>query len=158
MKSPCRESELDALLARELSQEEARRVSAHAAACETCRERLAWLRLEREWMARRARQQPARRALDYGALEARLRPAPPRRDSWQWRGVGMAAVAAGLAAMMLSGTPPGHVPSRAEEPWSEGLVSRARVEACMDPSLEEAARMEARVGACLVATPSRPAW
>ena len=158
MKSLCRESDLDALLARELSEEEARRVSAHAAACDTCREGLEWLRMEREWMERRARGQPARRALDYGAVEARLRGAPPRRDSWQWRGLGMAAVAAGLAVVMLSGTPSGHLPTRSEEPWSEGLVSMARVEACVDPGLEEAARMEARVGACLLATPSRPTW
>jgi len=156
MSPPCRESDLDALLAQELSEAEALRVSEHATHCDTCRRALEWLRLERGWMAQRARRQPSRRALDYGALEARLRPAPERRSPWEWRGLGLGAVAAGLVLVMLSGGPPARSPSFSEEPWGEGLMSMARVEVCLDPSLEAAARMEAQVGACLVASPSRP--
>ena len=53
--SECRESELDALLAGELSAEDAERVRAHAAACATCTRSLAWQKLERGWMAQRAK-------------------------------------------------------------------------------------------------------
>ena len=58
-KPPCRESELDALLAGELSAEAAERVRAHAAACATCTRSLAWQKLERGWMAQRARRMPS---------------------------------------------------------------------------------------------------
>ena len=53
---------------------------------------------------------------------------------------------------------PSSVPNQPEEPWTEGLMSMARVEACLDPGIEAMARVEARVGACLVASPAGPAW
>ena len=34
----------------------------------------------------------------------------------------------------------------------------ARVEACVDPRVEAVARVEARVGACLLASPTQTAW
>lgn len=164
MSTPCRESELDALLAGELSPEEAGRVSAHAATCATCTRALAWLRTERGWMARRARRMPPRPALRFEALEARLRAraAPPRPARREHRGlVAMMGIAAAVAFMALSMVPGPHPTSRAsfasfssEDTWSEGLVSISRVPACMDPSIEAVARVEARFGACLLASPA----
>ncbi|MBM7112203.1 anti-sigma factor family protein [Archangium primigenium] len=163
MNPPCRQEDLDALVARELSEADARRVSAHAEHCDTCRRALEWLRMERGWMARRARRPVPRRALDYGALEARLKPARPRPSLvfWEWRGLGLAAVTAALLGVVLHVGPSTRAPvhggvSEAGESWSEGLMSMARVEVCLDPSLEAAARMEAQVGACLMASPTRP--
>lgn len=161
MSTPCRESELDALLAGELSAEDAERVSAHAATCATCTRALAWLRTERGWMAQRARRMPARPALDFEALEARLRPAPaPRQARREHRGLVAMMGAAAVAFMALSMAPRTHSTSRAafssEESWSEGLVSMAQVPACMDPSVDAVARVEARYGACLLASPAQP--
>jgi anti-sigma factor RsiW len=157
MSLPCRESDLDALLAGELSAEEAGRVGAHAATCDTCARTLEWLRMERGWMARRAKRQPARRALETGAWEARLRPAPARSWLREWRG-GMWAAAALVSCVMLSLLPTARPKARPEEPWGDGLVSMARVEVCTDPGIEAVARMEARVGACLLASPTQPPW
>ncbi|HEX5752220.1 MAG TPA: anti-sigma factor [Archangium sp.] len=162
MSTPCRESELDALLAGELSAEEAERVSAHAATCATCTRALAWLRTERGWMAQRARRMPARPALRFEALEAKLRPAsvarPPHREHRGW--VAMMGAAAAVAFMALSMAPRSHSTSHggfsSEDGWSEGMVSIARVPACMDPSVEAVARVEATFGACLLASPARP--
>jgi anti-sigma factor RsiW len=155
---PCRESDLDALLAGELSAQEAERVGAHAAACATCARTLEWLKLERGWMERRARHQAPRRALATGAWEARLA-APPRSPVWlrEWRR-GVWAAAALVSCVTLTLLVPSRPPSLPEEPWTEGLVSVARVEACLDPGIEAMARVEARVGACLVASPAEPAW
>jgi anti-sigma factor RsiW len=157
MSLPCRESDLDALLAGELSAEEAGRVGAHAATCDTCTRTLEWLRMERGWMARRARHQPARRALRTGAWEARLEPAPSRPWLREWRG-GLWAAAALVSCVTLSLLPGARPPAHIEEPWGDGLVSMARVEMCMDPGIEAVARMEARVGACLLASPTQPPW
>lgn len=162
MSTPCREPELDALLAGELSPEEAGRVSEHAATCATCTRALAWLRTERGWMAQRARRMPSRPALDFEALEARLRPAPaPRQARREPRGlVAMMGAAAAVAFMALSMLPGSPSSSRSafssEESWSEGLVSIAQVPACMDPSVDAVARVEARFGACLLASPAQP--
>lgn len=100
MNSPCREPELDALLAGELSPEDAARVRAHAEACAACAHALAWLKLERGWMAQRARRSTP--ALDFAALEARLNAAPaqatpaprpaPRRAHWAHGEIGRAHV------------------------------------------------------------------
>lgn len=155
MNRPCRESDLDALLAGELSAEEAGRVGAHASACEACARSLEWLRAERGWMARRARRQPARRALATGAWEARLGPTVSRTR--EWRG-GLWAAAALAACVTLGVLTPVHPVPHPEEPWTEGLVSMARVEACVDPRVEAVARVEARVGACLLASPTQTAW
>ncbi|WNG51659.1 hypothetical protein F0U60_51755 [Archangium minus] len=158
MSAPCRESDLDALLAGELSEEEAERVSTHAAACATCARTLAWLRLERGWMAQRARRLPSRPALSFSALEARLRPSSaPRKGRWEYGGrMALGAVAA-VAFMALSLVPQARPTSfDAEESWGDGLVSVATVPACMDPSVEAVARVEASVGACLLASPARP--
>ncbi|HZH13919.1 MAG TPA: zf-HC2 domain-containing protein [Archangium sp.] len=162
MSPPCREPELDALLAGELSPEEAERVSAHAATCATCTRALAWLRTERGWMAQRARRMPARPALSFEALEARLRPPPaPCQVRREPRGlVAMMGAAAAVAFMALSMTPRSPSTSlssfSSEDAWSEGLVSMAQVPACMDPSVDAVARVEARFGACLLASPARP--
>ncbi|MCY1083001.1 anti-sigma factor family protein [Archangium lansingense] len=166
MSTPCRESDLDALLAGELSPEEAERVSAHAASCATCTRALAWLRTERGWMAQRARRMPSRPALSFEALEARLRPTPaPRQARREHRGglVAMMGAAAAVAFMALSMMPRSHQTSlsafasmSSEDAWSEGLISIAQVPACMDPSVEAVARVEARFGACLLASPAQP--
>ena len=165
MSTPCRESELDALLAGELSAEDAERVSAHAATCATCTRALAWLRTERGWMAQRARRMPLRPALRFEALEAKLRPAPaPRQHRREHRGwVAMMGAAAAVAFMVLSMAP--RSPSTlhgsfasfsSEDAWSQGMVSIARVPACVDPSVEAVALVEASFGACLLASPARP--
>lgn len=152
MSHPCREPELDALLAGELSPEEAERVRAHAATCARCTQSLSWLRLERGWMAQRARRQPSRPALRFSALEARLRPAAPRRAPWShWGRMAAGAAAAALVALALV---PRQTSPLSEETWGEGLMSLATVEVCSDPSLEAVARVEARVGACLLASPA----
>lgn len=159
MSTPCRESDLDALLAGELSAQEAARVSAHAAACGTCAKTLAWLRLERGWMAQRARRTPSRPALSFGALEARLRPASmPRRARWEHAGRMMLGAAAAVAFVVMSLVPQtASFDSRSsEEAWGDGLVSVATVPACMDPSVEAVARVEATYGACLLASPVVP--
>jgi anti-sigma factor RsiW len=152
----CRESELDALLAGELSPEEAERVRAHAATCATCTRSLAWLKVERGWMARRARHQPSRPALRFSALEARLRPPVPHRSWRSHLGSVALGAAAAVAFVALHLAPRTSPPSLSEENWSEGLVSRATVDACMDPSIEAVARVEARFGACLLASPAHP--
>jgi anti-sigma factor RsiW len=156
MSPPCRESDLDALLAGELSVEAAERVRAHAATCAGCTQALTWLRMERGWMAQRARRMPARPALSFGALEARLRAAAPRQGEWSHRGRMLTAAAAAAAFVLLSLVPRNPTQTLSEEPWGEGLVSMARVEACMDPSVEAVARVEARFGACLLASPAHP--
>jgi anti-sigma factor RsiW len=171
MSTPCRESDLDALLAGELSAEEAGRVSAHAATCAPCTRALAWLRTERGWMAQRARRMPSRPALSFEALEARLNPPAPRQARREHRGgmVAMMGAAAAMVFMAVSMLPRTHSPSgttfsslsslssfSSEDAWSEGLVSRAQVPACMDPSVEAVARVEARFGACLLASPAQP--
>jgi anti-sigma factor RsiW len=165
MSTPCRESELDALLAGELCPEDAERVSTHAATCATCTRALAWLRTERGWMAQRARRMPSRPALSFDALEAKLRPAPARRPPRrEHRGlVAMMGAAAAAAFMVLSMAPRSNSTSHgsfssfsSEDAWSEGMVSIAQVPACMDPSVDAVARVEARFGACLLASPARP--
>jgi hypothetical protein len=111
-------------------------------------------------MAQRARRLPSRPALSFDALEARLRPSAPRRAPWEsWGRIAMGAAAA-VAFMALSIQPPSRptsLPSfSSEEQWGDGLVSVARVEACMDPTIEDMARVEARFGACLLASPAQP--
>ncbi|WP_426755939.1 anti-sigma factor family protein [Myxococcus sp. Y35] len=161
--SACRESELDALLADELSPEEAARVRAHANTCPACQHALSWLRAERGWMAQRARRTPVRPALDFAALEARLQkpaapPWEPRPAGWlYWRRMLTAATAV-VAFVGLSTLQVTRIPS-ADDPWSQhdAFVTAARpVDWCDDPSREAVAALEARVGACLVATPLLP--
>jgi anti-sigma factor RsiW len=168
MSTPCRESDLDALLAGELGAEEAGRVSAHAATCATCMRALAWLRTERGWMAQRARRMPSRPALSFETLEARLHPPAPRQARREHRGgmVAMMGAAAAVVFMAVSMLPRTHsTPGTSfsslssfssEDAWSEGLVSMAQVPACMDPSVDAVARVEARFGACLLASPAQP--
>ncbi|NMO20816.1 hypothetical protein HPC49_26560 [Pyxidicoccus fallax] len=156
--SACREHELDALLSGELSTEDAVRVSAHADACPACRHALTWLRLERGWMAQRARRTPSRPALNFSALEARLaRPAaPPRwsplRGTWANWGKMMMGAAAAVAFVGLSMVQAGPTSTR-EEPY---VLTALTGEACEDPLGEAVAALEASVGACLVATPRFP--
>jgi anti-sigma factor RsiW len=153
---PCRESELDALLAGELSAEDAERVRAHAAACATCTRSLAWQKLERGWLAQRARRMPSRPALSFSALEARLKVPAPRQAQWSHVGRMALGAAAAVLFVALSLMPRPGPSLTSEETWSEGLVSVATVPACMDPSVEAVARMEARFGACLLASPTEP--
>lgn len=165
--SACREHELDALLAGELLPEDAARVSAHVNACPACRHALTWLRLERGWMAQRARRTPSRPALSFSALEARLaRPAVPRRVSlegtWAHWGKMMMGAAAAVAFVGLSLVRAGPASLGEEPSWDmsmstglsrDVLATALGVEACEDPSREAVAALEASVGACLVATP-----
>jgi anti-sigma factor RsiW len=170
--SACREHELDALLAGELGPEDAARVSAHADTCPACRHALAWLRLERGWMAQRARRTPSRPALSFSALEARLaRPAAPRRASfegtWAHWGKMMMGAAAAVAFVGLSVVRAGPASLGEEPSWDmsvsmstgmsrDVLATALGIEACVDPSREAVAALEASVGACLVATPRFP--
>ncbi|MFY2560537.1 anti-sigma factor family protein [Corallococcus terminator] len=153
--STCRESELDALLAGELAPEDAARVRAHAEACAACKHALSWQRLERGWMAQRARREPARPALNFSALEARLaqKAQPPVRHArreGQWRHWGKMAMAAAAAVAFVGlSLPRGGTGVGAEEPWSRELIVATGVESCEDA----AAALEARVGACLIASP-----
>jgi hypothetical protein len=68
--------------------------------------------------------------------------------------------AAAVAFVVLSLVPrvgPSSLESlSSEEAWGDGLVSVATVPACMDPSVEAVARVEASYGACLLASPARP--
>ncbi|MCP3104012.1 zf-HC2 domain-containing protein [Myxococcus sp. K15C18031901] len=155
--SACRENELDALLAGELSDEDAARVRAHAEGCAACRHALTWLRMERGWMAQRARRTPSRPALDFAALEARLAATAepsvvphraPHESPWRgWRTMLMGAMAT-MACFGLGLVRSGPT-TNAEEPWGAEVLVAASGEACEDA----AAALEARVGACLIATP-----
>lgn len=156
--SACREADLDALLAGELSPEDAARVDAHVDTCPACRHAMTWLRLERGWMAQRARRTPARPALSFAALEARLaRPAPrpwePLRGAWtNWGRMLMAATAA-VAFVGLSLTQGGGPTSLGDEPFRDVRISTLVGDSCEDPSRDAVAALEASVGACLVASP-----
>jgi anti-sigma factor RsiW len=157
---PCRESALDALLAGELAPEDAARVQAHADGCAACRHALAWMRLERGWMAQRARRMPARPALRFAALEARLEqkaasrvlPHPGTWSHWGKMMMGAAAAVAfvGFSMAQVAPVAPGNEAFRGE------VFATAVTEACEDPSRDAVAALEARVGACLVATPLLP--
>ncbi|WP_434346886.1 anti-sigma factor family protein [Myxococcus virescens] len=156
--SACRETELDALLADELSPEDAARVRAHTQACPACQHALSWLRAERGWMAQRARRMPARPALDFAALESRLRkpvvPAAPK-VSWMHWGKMLTAALASVAFVGITTLQVTRLPS-ADEPWprNDALTTATwAVDWCDDPSREAVAALEARVGACLVASP-----
>lgn len=164
MNSPCREHELDALLADELPPADAERVRAHAEGCAACAQNLTWLKLERGWMAQRARRASSRPALDFSALEARLAkaqaPTPParrapRRGEWAHRGKMALAAAAAVSFVMFSLSQPGTLPSSSESEWDgESLLfTPARAEVCVDPGVEAVAALEASVGACLLASP-----
>jgi anti-sigma factor RsiW len=174
MSAACREQVLDALLAGELSAAEAERVRAHAESCAACQHALSWLKLERGWMAQRARRPSARPALDFSAVQARLeaksasttrpsarpvRDAPPRTH-WSHRGMVVMGAAAAVAFLLFGGGQPVSPSSYSgEEIWSsqEVLVS-GLPQACMDPSGEAVAATEDRFGACLIATPALPTY
>ncbi|MCP3062593.1 zf-HC2 domain-containing protein [Myxococcus sp. K38C18041901] len=155
--STCRESELDALLAGELSPEDAARVRAHADTCAACKHALAWQRAERGWMAQRARREPRRAALSFEALEARLAARaptpvvrqPPREGEWRHWGKMLMAAAAAVAFVGLVLPRGGGSGPSVDEPWSREVLVTGGVEACEDA----AAALEARVGACLIASP-----
>ncbi len=169
MSHPCPEHELDALLAGELSPEDAQRVRVHADGCAACQHALSWMKLERGWMAQRARREPSRPALDFAALEARLskpvRAAPPvrpapRRAPWAHRGMmAMAGMAASVFFIFSVAQQSRPLTSASDEGagWSDGealLFTPARGEVCTDPGAEAVAALEARVGACLLASPA----
>ena len=170
MSLSCREQELDALLAEELSPADAERVRAHAQGCAACSHALAWLKLERGWMAQRARRMPARPALDFSALQARLasasaHPAPapvatPRlaartasRGHWAHRGV-MAMGAAAAVAFIFFGVAQVRPVHPTEVLWSQEVLVSGVLEACVDPSGEAVAELEDRFRACLIASPA----
>jgi anti-sigma factor RsiW len=172
MSLACREQELDALLAGELSPADAERVRTHAEGCAACTHTLAWLKLERGWMAQRARRMPERPALNFAALESRLagantaRPvavsapearraerASPRRGHWSHRGV-MALGAAAAVAFMLFGVTQVRPVNSLEESWSQEVLASGLLQACVDTSGEEMAATEARFNACLIASPA----
>jgi anti-sigma factor RsiW len=175
MSLACREQELDALLAGELSPADAERVRAHTEGCAACTHALAWLKLERGWMNQRARRKPERPSLSFEALEARLaaakapaRPAPvavprrseratPRRSDWSYRGV-MALGAAAAVAFIFFGVGQQVRPMNSpEELWSQEVLASGLLQACVDPSGEAVAALEDRFNACLIASPALPA-
>ncbi|SEU02326.1 anti-sigma factor family protein [Stigmatella erecta] len=160
MNPHCPEQDLDALLAGELSPAEAGRVRTHAETCATCAQALAWLKLERGWMAQRARRMPARPALNFEALQARLESAPTRprepRTSPRWAGFWaatgkMALGAAAAVAFLVLHTQLSPAAS-IEESWTQDALASGLL-ACEDTSSQEVAAMEARFGACLIASP-----
>ncbi|WP_224369183.1 anti-sigma factor family protein [Hyalangium versicolor] len=173
MSLACREQELDMLLAEELSPTDAERVRAHVESCAACAHALAWLKLERGWMAQRARRMPARPALSFEALEARLateaepvrpmaaRMAEPRRAArptqhraqWSHRGM-MAMGAVASVAFMLFGVVQVRPVRSLEEPWNQEVLASGLLLACVDPSGEAVAALEDRFGACLIASPA----
>lgn len=171
----CREQELDMLLAEELSPADAERVRAHVEGCAACTHALAWLKLERGWMAQRARRMPARPALDFSALEARLaaaqqapRPVPvaeprraerstPRRAHWSHRGM-MALGAAAAVVFMVCGVVQVRPVNSFDDSWSQEVLASGLLQACVDPSGEAVAQLEDRFGACLIATPAVPSY
>jgi anti-sigma factor RsiW len=178
MSFSCREHELDALLAGELSPADTERVRAHAESCAACNHALAWLKLERGWMAQRARRIPSRPALSFSALEARLAtpsavpvptPAPvatahrparaaPRRGEWAHRGK-MALGAAAAMAFFFFGVNQVRSPIPSTEvPWSQEVLASGLLQACVDSSGEAVAELEDRFNACLIASPAVPAY
>lgn len=168
MSLACREQELDALLAGELSPAEAERVRAHAEGCAACQHVLSWLKLERGWMVQRARRPSERPQLDFSAVQARLaaassavpaRRAEPHRAEWSHRGKLAAALAAAVAFFIFSAPRQVGPVHSVEEPWSsqEVLVS-GLLQACVDPSGEAVEATEARFGACLIASPALPTY
>ncbi|MDY7230309.1 zf-HC2 domain-containing protein [Hyalangium rubrum] len=176
MSLACRELELDALLSEELSPAEAERVRAHVDGCAACQHALSWLKLERGWMTQRARRTPARPALDFSALQARLAapsptvpPAPikesrvrralARRGEWAHGGKMVMGAAAAVAFFVFGVTPMRPVPS-VDEVWSsqEVVLASGPVLACVDPSGEAVAALEDRFGACLIASPALPTY
>lgn len=169
----CRTHALEAWLTGALSSVEAAAVEAHVRACGACAHSLSWLKLERAWMAQRARRTPPRSALQWEQLEARLSAAATLPPS-------VAASGASLSAPLPGAPPPApvlRVPARrAHRPamalgavaavvlvsFSLLLSSSRRVpegteaaglEACVDPVGEAMSALEVRVGACLVASP-----
>jgi len=167
MSLACREQELDALLAGELAPADAERVRAHTESCAACTHALAWLKLERGWMTQRARRGPARPALSFDALEARLAAAPvavarhseratPRRSDWSYRGV-MALGAAAAVAFIFFGVVQVRPVNSPEELWSQEVLASGLVQVCVDPSGEAVAALEDRFSACLIASPAWPA-
>jgi anti-sigma factor RsiW len=178
MSLSCREQELDALLAGELSPADAERVRAHAEGCAACTHALAWLKLERGWMAQRARRTPARPALSFSALEARLAtpgaaarlaPAPvaaphrparahSRRAEWSHRGKMALGVAAATAFFLFGVAQVRRPVSSSEVPWSQEVLASGMLQACVDPSGEAVAALEDRFNACLIASPALPSY
>jgi anti-sigma factor RsiW len=176
MSFSCREQDLDALLAGELSLADAERVRTHAEACTACNHALAWLKLERGWMAQRARRMPARPALNFAALEARLaaasapaRPVPApvaaprrseratsrRRSDWSHRAM-MAVGAVAAVAFIFFGVAHVRPVHSGEELWSQEVLASGLLQACVDPSGEAVAALEDRFNACLIASPALP--
>jgi anti-sigma factor RsiW len=172
MSLACREQELDAWLAGELSPSDEERVRSHAEECSACAHALAWLKLERGWMTQRARRTPSRPALSFAALEARLTaptaPAPmatpsravrtaPHRGEWSHRGK-MALGAAAAVAFIFFGVAQVRPVHSFEEPWSQEVLASGLLEACVDPSGDAVAAMEDRFNACLIASPAVSAY
>lgn len=178
MSNVCREQDLDALLAGELSLADAERVRAHAETCAACNHALAWLKLERGWMAQRARRMPARPALSFAALEARLaaasapahpapapvvasrrpeRATPRRRSDWSHRAMMALGAVAAVAFIVFSVTQVRPVHS-SEELWSQEVLASGLLQACVDPSGEAVAALEDRFSACLIASPAVPTY
>jgi anti-sigma factor RsiW len=176
MSFSCREQDLDALMAGELSLADAERVRAHAEACAACNHALAWLKLERGWMAQRARRMPARSALNFAALEARLaaasaparpvlapvavsrrseRTTPRRRSEWSQRTM-MALGAVAAVAFIFFGVAQVRPVHSGEVLWSQEVLASGLLQACVDPSGEAVAALEDRFNACLIASPALP--
>lgn len=165
---------LEAWLSGALAPDGAAGLEAHVGACAECARALGWLRAERAWMAQRARRTPARPALAWERLEARLHadaaapalpqalppalprvaaPAPSRlRPPRRWAHGAAALASAAAALLLLAVLPLGGGPVRLEDGEPEALRERG-VEACVDPAQEALAALERRLSACLLATP-----
>jgi anti-sigma factor RsiW len=163
MSPHCPEQDLDALLAGELAPAEATRVRAHAEGCAACTQALAWLKMERGWMAQRARRMPSRPALNFEALQVRLASAPARAPApalrpflgqlAAWAASGKMALGAVAAmALLLLHTAQMSPASSLEESWTQDALASGLL-ACEDTSSQEVAAMEARFEACLIASP-----
>jgi anti-sigma factor RsiW len=178
----CRTHALEEWLSGALPPEEAGAAEAHVAGCAACAHTLAWLRLERSWMAQRARRMPTRPALQWEALEARLagppvagsavavapvtappEPVPgaparhalaPRVRQARWAHGGAMALSAAAALLLVAFSLLLPAVRGGAEPVPAVATAPGGVEACMDTLGEAVAALERRVGACLVASPA----
>ncbi|MCI0671452.1 MAG: hypothetical protein L0Y64_13410, partial [Myxococcaceae bacterium] len=105
-----------------------------------------WLKLERAWMAQRARRTPARPALRWEALDARLS-SPERATVRRANRTALLLGAAAAGVLLCLGLMTPRSPRAPEVPEGVG------VDACVDAVGEAMSALEVRLGACLVASP-----
>jgi hypothetical protein len=140
MKGPCNSSDLEALALGELAPEQAQAVLEHASGCQACRDELAWLRAERDLMARRARQKDDLPPELWRGVERRLAAGTERRPRsravWVAVTAGFALAAAALVLAMLP-KPPG-VATQARDAGAPTVAQRkVDTEAVLDAAEHE---------------------